>query len=93
MRDLRAGTLVEQVCTRVLFSDSSLSHTFPIEQFWGRAARASWVRKNLDARFNFPQNPTPPIHFAGPPLFGWMPAFDPASAQFVEMVKFTVMRA
>src|SRR5208282_5871105 len=59
--------------TRVLFSDSSLSHTFPIEQFWGRAARASWVRKNLDARFNFPQNPTPLIHFAGPPLLDRCP--------------------
>ncbi len=78
--------------TRVLFSDSSLSHTFPIEQFWGRAARASWVRKNLDARFNFRQNPTPPIHFAGPSLLD-RACFDPASAQFVEMVKFTVMRA
>src|SRR6202521_6247762 len=50
MCDLRAGTLVGQAGTRVPFSDSSLSLTFPIEQFWGRAARASWVRKNPDAR-------------------------------------------
>src|SRR5260370_17342797 len=25
----------------------------PLEQFWGRAARASWVRKNPDARLIF----------------------------------------
>jgi len=43
----------DEVGTRVPFSDSPLSLTFPIEQFWGRAARASWVRKNPDARFNF----------------------------------------
>ena len=42
--------------TRVPFSDSSLSLTFPIEQFWGRAARASWVRKNPDARLIFREN-------------------------------------
>jgi len=36
--------------TRVPFSDSPLGLTFPSEQFWGRAARASWVRKNPDAR-------------------------------------------
>jgi hypothetical protein len=50
MCDLPAGTLVGQAGTRVPFSDSQLSLTFPIEQFWGRAARASWVRKNPDAR-------------------------------------------
>jgi hypothetical protein len=50
MCDLRAGTLVGQTGTRVPFSDSQLSLTFPSEQFWGRAARASWVRKNPDAR-------------------------------------------
>jgi hypothetical protein len=53
MCDLRAGTLVGQTGTRVPFSDSQLSLTFPIEQFWGRAARASWVRKNPDARLIF----------------------------------------
>ena len=36
--------------TRVPFSDSLLGLTFPSEQFWGRAARASWVRENPDAR-------------------------------------------
>ena len=36
--------------TRVPFSDSPLGLTFPSEQFWGRAARASWVRENPDAR-------------------------------------------
>ena len=50
MCDLPAGTLVGQAGTRVPFSDSQLSLTFPIEQFWGRAARASWVRENPDAR-------------------------------------------
>jgi hypothetical protein len=55
MCDLRAGTLVGQAGTRGPFSDSQLSLTFPIEQFWGRAARASWVRKNPDARLIFPQ--------------------------------------
>jgi hypothetical protein len=55
MCDLRAGTLVGQAGTRVPFSDLRLSLTFPIEQFWGRAARASWVRKNPDARLIFPQ--------------------------------------
>ena len=50
MCDLRAGTLGGQAGTRVPFSDSQLSLTFPIEQFWGRAARASWVRENPDAR-------------------------------------------
>ena len=56
MCDLRAGTLVGQAGTRVPFSDSQLSLTFPIEQFWGRAARASWVRKNPDARLIFPHS-------------------------------------
>ena len=55
MCDLRAGTLVGQAGTRVPFSDLPLRLTFPIEQFWGRAARASWVRKNPDARLIFPQ--------------------------------------
>ncbi len=53
MCDLPAGTLGGQISTRVPFSDSPLRLTFPSEQFWGRAARASWVRKNPDARFNF----------------------------------------
>jgi hypothetical protein len=53
MCDLRAGTLVGQAGTRGPFADSQLSLTFPIEQFWGRAARASWVRKNPDARIIF----------------------------------------
>jgi hypothetical protein len=53
MCNLRAGTLVGHAGTRVPFSDSQLSLTFPIEQFWGRAARASWVRKNPDARLIF----------------------------------------
>jgi len=56
MCDLPAGTLVGQAGTRVPFSDSQLSLTFPIEQFWGRAARASWVRKNPDARLIFPHS-------------------------------------
>src|ERR1700736_531437 len=43
----------EKFGTRVPFSDSPLSLTFLIEQFWGRAARASWVRKNPDARLIF----------------------------------------
>ena len=55
MCDLRAGTLVGQAGTRVPFSDLRLSLTFPIEQFWGRAARASWVRENPDARLIFLQ--------------------------------------
>jgi len=55
MCDLPFGTLVGQAGTRVPFSDLQLSLTFPIEQFWGRAARASWVRKNPDARLIFPQ--------------------------------------
>jgi len=42
--------------TRVLFSDSPLSLTFLIEQFWGRAARASWIRRNPDARLIFSAN-------------------------------------
>jgi hypothetical protein len=39
--------------TRVLFSDSPLRPTLAIEQFWGRAARASWIRKNPRRPFNF----------------------------------------
>jgi hypothetical protein len=35
--------------TRVPFSDCQDRLTFRIEQFWGRAARASWIRKNPDA--------------------------------------------
>ena len=50
MCDLPAGTLGGQISTRVPFSDSPLRLTFPSEQFWGRAARASWVRENPDAR-------------------------------------------
>jgi len=53
MCDLPAGTLGGQVGTRVPFSHLPLSLTFPSEQFWGRAARASWVRKNPDARLIF----------------------------------------
>jgi hypothetical protein len=83
--------------TRVLFSDSPLSFTFLIEQFWGRAARASWIRKNPDARLIFPQNPIPPVmpRFTPPRSCARHEHFDPAAApaQFVEMVKFTVMRA
>jgi hypothetical protein len=67
---LRTSTSVEQLGTRVPFLDSPLSSTLAIEQFWGRAARASWMRKNPGRPFNFP--PT---------------------VQFVEIVKFTVMRA
>jgi hypothetical protein len=40
---------VEALGTRVPFSDSVWSFTVLIEQFWGRAARASWIRKNPDA--------------------------------------------
>jgi len=47
---MRFGTFVESLGTRVLFADSALHLTFPVEQFWGRAARASWIRKNPDAR-------------------------------------------
>jgi hypothetical protein len=43
----------DELGTRVPFSDSPRSLTFPSEQFWGRAARASWVRKNPDARLIF----------------------------------------
>jgi hypothetical protein len=71
MCDLRAGTLVGQAGTRVPFSDLQLSLTFPIEQFWGRAARASWVRKNPDARLIFPQvcmSRTLPSTRSGPAL-------------------------
>ncbi len=56
--DLRGGTLVEQICTRVPFSNSPLSFIFAIEQFWGRAARASWVRKNPDARLILARTPS-----------------------------------
>jgi len=40
---------VEALGTRVPFSDSLRSFRVRIEQFWGRAARASWIRKNPDA--------------------------------------------
>ena len=53
MCDLRGSTLVEPAGTRVPFSDSPPGFTFPIEQFWGRAARASWIRENSDARLIF----------------------------------------
>src|ERR1700687_3104276 len=43
--------------THVPFSDSPLGLTFPSEQFWGRAARASWLRKNPDARLIFRKTP------------------------------------
>src|SRR5208337_2719774 len=46
----------DELGTRVPFSDLPFSLTFPIEQFWGRAARASWIRKNPDARFIFHEN-------------------------------------
>src|ERR1019366_429745 len=36
--------------TRGPFPERLPGFTFPLEQFWGRAARASWVRKNPDAR-------------------------------------------
>ena len=50
MSDLKRGTLVEQDWhPRAIFRFSEESY-FLFEQFWGRAARASWVRKNPDAR-------------------------------------------
>jgi len=39
---------------RAIFRFAAYSY-IPLEQFWGRAARASWVRKNPDARLIFPQ--------------------------------------
>ena len=80
MCDLRAGTLVGQAGTRGPFSDSQLSLTFPIEQFWGRAARASWVRKNPDARIIFPQvcvTRTLPSTRSGPALSAKRPSAKP----------------
>jgi hypothetical protein len=46
--------------TRVPFSDSQLRLTLLSEQFWGRAARASWIRENPDARFIFHTNRSTP---------------------------------
>ena len=40
---------MEALGTRVPFSDLSSSLIVLIEQFWGRAARAAWIRKNPDA--------------------------------------------
>ena len=78
--------------TRVLFSDSPLSLTFPVEQFWGRAARASWVRRIRTPVLILRR--TPHRRFTPLARSSWIDAyFDPAPAQFVEMVKFTVMRA
>jgi hypothetical protein len=55
MCDLRASTLVAQVWhPRAIFRFTASSY-IAVEQFWGRAARASWVRKNPDARLIFPQ--------------------------------------
>jgi hypothetical protein len=48
---LGRNTLVGKFGTRVPFSDFELGLTFPDEQFWGRAARAFWIRENPDARF------------------------------------------
>jgi hypothetical protein len=110
MCDLRAGTLVGQAGTRVPFSDLPLRFTFPIEQFWGRAARASWVRKNPDARLIFPQvcMSRHSLRLAQGGSVRYQdqvqsqrqvePPRTRVSAphvqnQFVEMVKFTVMRA
>jgi hypothetical protein len=110
--DLRTGTLVGRFGTRVPFSDSNLSFTLAIEQFWGRAARASRIRKNPDARLIFRQL----LVWSGRPSpLPWRLLFVPSRRkssfwadkrmpiavsclrklplQFVEMVKFTVMRA
>ena len=97
--------------TRVPFSDSPLSLTFLSEQFWGRAARASWVRKNPDARLIFrrivartlPSNSLRAgsvrekikgkINGKTNGRGQECPRHTSHSVQFVEMVKFTVMRA
>jgi hypothetical protein len=84
MCDLRAGTLVGPAGTRVPFSDLQLSLTFPIEQFWGRAARASWVRKNPDARLIFPRvsmSRTLPLTRSGPALSPQRPSAKPKASQ------------
>jgi hypothetical protein len=47
---------VGALSTRVPFANCRHSLTFPVEQFWGRAARASWIRKNPDACFSLWEN-------------------------------------
>jgi hypothetical protein len=49
---LESGTSVAQISTRVPFSDLPRSSIFVFEQFWGRAARALWIRENPDARLS-----------------------------------------
>ena len=38
-----AGTLEESVGTEVPFAETCKGFNFTTEQFWGRAARASWT--------------------------------------------------
>jgi hypothetical protein len=49
----------DEVGTSVPFSDIPIRLTFRIEQFWGRAARASRIRENPDARLIFRKDLTP----------------------------------
>jgi hypothetical protein len=44
-----AGTLEQLVGTEVPFAEMCDRFIFTSEQFWGRAARASWTRKSLRA--------------------------------------------
>jgi len=80
--------------TEVLFAAGAVRVNFQIEQFWGRAARASRARKSRDARYiwtHFSESsissPKKGRCHRAPPFY-----FVPILlVQFVEIVKFTVM--
>jgi hypothetical protein len=72
------GTLVGTSSPEVPLTKSSRSSNFLIEQFWGRAARAFSDSKESGRPFFFRNFPFPP---------------KPTQFQYVEIVKFTVIRA